>query len=169
MTDTHHELPHARSDEVEKVRELVKDERIAMLTTVAEDGSLVSRPMGVQAVDFDGDLWFFAATDSHKVAEIARDSAANAAFSGTSSWVSLSGRATLVHDPDKIRGLWNAVADAWFPDGPDTPGVVLIRLHAESAEYWDSPGGRVATLFSLVKAKVTGRPYEGGENETVEL
>ncbi|MFE6234210.1 pyridoxamine 5'-phosphate oxidase family protein [Cellulosimicrobium sp. NPDC057862] len=169
MTDTHHELPHAGSDEVEKVRELVKDERIAMLTTVAEDGSLVSRPMGVQAVDFDGDLWFFAATDSHKVAEIARDSAANAAFSGNSSWVSLSGRATLVHDPDKVRELWNAVADAWFPDGPDTPGVVLIRLHAESAEYWDSPGGRVATLFSLVKAKVTGRPYEGGENETVEL
>ncbi|WP_454728672.1 pyridoxamine 5'-phosphate oxidase family protein [Cellulosimicrobium protaetiae] len=169
MTDTHHELPHAGSDEIEKVRELVKDERIAMLTTVAEDGSLVSRPMGVQAVDFDGDLWFFAATDSHKVAEIARDSAANAAFSGTSSWVSLSGRATLVHDPDKVRELWNAVADAWFPDGPDTPGVVLIRLHAESAECWDSPGGRVATLFSLVKAKVTGRPYEGGENETVEL
>ena len=169
MTDTHHELPHAGSDEVEKVRELVKDERIAMLTTVAEDGSLVSRPMGVQAVDFDGDLWFFAAADSHKVAEIARDSAANAAFSGTSSWVSLSGRATLVHDPDKIRELWNAVADAWVPDGPDTPGVGLIRLHAESAEYWDSPGGRVATLFSLVKAKVTGRPYEGGENETVEL
>ncbi|MDF9878225.1 general stress protein 26 [Cellulosimicrobium cellulans] len=83
--------------------------------------------------------------------------------------MSLSGRATLVHDPDTIRELWNAVADAWFPDGPDTPGVVLIRLHAESAEYWDSPGGRVATLFSLVKAKVTGRPHEGGENETVEL
>jgi general stress protein 26 len=135
MTDTHHEQPHAGSDEIEKVRTLVKDERIAMLTTVAEDGSLVSRPMGVQAVDFDGDLWFFDAADSHKVAEIARDSAANAAFSGTSSWVSLSGRATLVHDPDKFRELWNAVADAWFPDGPDTPGVVLIRLHAESAAY----------------------------------
>jgi len=169
MTDTHHELDHADPDEVAKVRDLIKDERIAMLTTISTDGSLVSRPMGVQAVDFDGDLWFFAAQDSHKVTEIAHDSAANAAFSGTSSWVSLSGRAALVHDPDKIRELWNAVADAWFPDGPDTPGVVLIRLHAESAEYWDSPGGRVATLFSLVKAKVTGKRYDGGENETVIL
>jgi len=169
MTDTHQDLPHAGSEEVATVRDLIKDERIAMLTTVAQDGSLVSRPMGVQAVDFDGDLWFFAAADSHKVAEIARDSAANAAFSGSSSWVSLSGRATLVHDPDTIRELWNPVADAWFPDGPDTPGVVLIRLHAETAEYWDAPGGRVATLFSLVKAKVTGKPYDGGENETVAL
>lgn len=169
MTGTHHEQPHASSDEVAKVRELVKDEKIAMLTTVATDGSLVSRPMGVQAVDFDGDLWFFAAADSHKVAEIARDSAANAAFSGSTSWVSVSGRASLVRDRDTIRELWNTVADAWFPDGPDSPGVVLIRLHADSAEYWDSPGGRVATLFSLVKAKVTGSRYDGGENETVEL
>ena len=169
MTDTHHEQPHAGSAEVEKVRELVKDERIAMLTTVAADGSLVSRPMGVQAVDFDGDLWFFAAEDSHKVAEIAHDSAANAAFSGKSSWVSLSGRASVVRDRAKIRELWNAVADAWFPDGPDTPDVVLIRLHADTAEYWDSPGGRVATLFRLVTTKVTHKPYEGGENETVRL
>lgn len=39
----------------------------------------------------------------------------------------------------------------------------------DSAEYWDSPGGRLATVLSLVKAKVTGRPYDGGENETVSL
>ena len=81
----------------------------------------------------------------------------------------MSGRAAVVRDREKIRELWNTVADAWFPDGPDTPGVVLVRLHADSAEYWDSPGGRVATLFSLVKAKVTGSRYDGGENETVEL
>jgi general stress protein 26 len=169
MTETQHGGPHAGSEEVAKVRDLIQDEKIAMLTTVGADGGLVSRPMGVQAVDFDGDLWFFAAEDSHKVAEIMHDSAANAAFSGSSSWVSLSGRASVVRDREKIRELWNAVADAWFPDGPDTPEVVLVRLHAETAEYWDSPGGRVATLFSLVKAKVTGTPYDGGENETVAL
>ncbi len=169
MTGTHHEQPHASSDEVAKVRDLIKDEKIAMLTTVATDGSLVSRPMGVQAVDFDGDLWFFAAADSHKVAEIARDSAANAAFSGSTSWVSVSGRAAVVRDREKIRELWNTVADAWFPDGPDTPGVVLVRLHADSAEYWDSPGGRLATVFSFVKAKATGERIDAGENEKVDL
>ena len=54
MTGTHHEQPHASSDEVATVRDLIKDEKIAMLTTVATDGSLVSRPMGDQAVDIDG-------------------------------------------------------------------------------------------------------------------
>ncbi len=133
-----------------------------MLTTVATDGSLVSRPMGVQAVDFDGDLWFFAAADSHKVAEIARDSAANAAFSGSTSWVSVSGRASLVRDRDKIRELWNTVADAWFPDGPDTPGVVLIRLHADSAEYWDSPAAASRRSSAWSRRRSPGRATTAG-------
>lgn len=157
------------SGEIEKVRELIKDETIAMVTTVTSDGSLVSRPMGVQAVDFDGDLWFFAAADSSLAADARQGPAANAAFSGSSSWVSVAGQVTLVRDRDKLRDLWNTVADAWFPDGPDDPNVALVRLRATSAEYWDSPGGRVATLFRLVATKITGKPYEGGQNETVQL
>ena len=61
------------------------------------------------------------------------------------------------------------VVDAWFPQGPDDDSVVLIKVQADSAEYWDSPGGRLATAFSFVKAKVTGERIEGGENEKVDL
>ena len=70
---------------------------------------------------------------------------------------------------DEKRELWNAGIAAWLPQGPDDPSVVLIKVHAESAEYWDTPGGRVASLLSFVKAKATGQPYSGGENEQVEL
>jgi general stress protein 26 len=153
----------------EKVRELVKDTRIAMLTTVDATGRLVSRPMGVQEVEFDGDLWFFADESSAKVSEIVHDAQVNVSFSSASSWLSVSGRASLVRDRDRIRELWNPVAGAWFPDGPDTPSVVLVRVEADSAEYWDTPGGRLATAISLAKAKLTGRRYDGGENATVEL
>jgi general stress protein 26 len=156
-------------EQIAKVAELIKDARFAMLTTVSADGSLVSRPMGVQDVDFDGDLWFFADADSHKVAEIEHGSPANAAFAGSSSWVSVSGPAEVVRDVAKQRELWGPVAEAWYPDGPETPGLVLVVLHGETAEYWDSPGGRIATVLSLVKAKVTGERYDGGENETVSL
>ena len=156
-------------DQIAKVAELIKDARIAMLTTVGADGSLVSRPMGVQDVDFDGDFWFFADADSHKVAEIEHGSPANAAFADSSSWVSVSGPAEVVRDVAKQRELWGPVAEAWYPDGPETPGLVLVVLHGETAEYWDSPGGRIATVLSLVKAKVTGERYDGGENETVQL
>ena len=47
--------------------------------------------------------------------------------------------------------------------------MVLIRVDGESAEYWDTPGGRIATAISFAKAKLTGHRYEGGENETVSL
>ena len=47
--------------------------------------------------------------------------------------------------------------------------MALIHFHAETGEYWDTAGGRVASALSFVKAKVTGSRYEGGENETVDL
>ncbi len=76
------------AEAVAKVGELLHEHHLAMLTTVDSDGALVSRPMGVQDVEFDGDLWFFTALDSHKVAEIRAGSPANAAFAGSSSWLS---------------------------------------------------------------------------------
>ncbi|MFC8192313.1 pyridoxamine 5'-phosphate oxidase family protein [Cellulomonas sp. NPDC057328] len=165
-----HEAQHLDRDEgVAKVAELIKDVRIAMLTTVDPSGALVSRPMAVQDVEFDGDLWFFTDLDSHKADEVRGGGPANAAFAGSTHWVSVSGTAEVVRDRAKIHELWGTAAEAWFPDGPDTPGVGLIKLEAESAEYWDSPGGRLATVFSLVKSKVKGERYDGGENAEVDL
>ncbi|MBI9115886.1 pyridoxamine 5'-phosphate oxidase family protein [Sanguibacter suaedae] len=154
---------------VEKVAGLIADAKIAMLTTVAPDGRLVSRPMGLQDVDFDGDLWFFADADSHKVDEIQHDSHANVTVSTSTSWVSLSGRAQVVKDTARAKELWGASAEAWYPDGPETPGLVLVVVRGETAEYWDTPGGRVASALSFAKAKLTGERYDGGENETVRL
>lgn len=47
-----------KQEEIETLRELIKDIDMAMLTTATEEG-LVSRPMKTQEVEFDGDLWFF--------------------------------------------------------------------------------------------------------------
>ncbi len=157
------------TDETRKVTELLKGERIGMFTTTAPDGTLTSRPMALQEVEFDGDLWFFASRTSRKVAHLTANPQVNVVTIGGSSWVSLTGHATVVDDLATKKELWNSVVEAWFPDGPEDPDVVLLRVDAASAEYWDSPGGRVASLISFAKAKATGRPYDGGENETVRL
>ena len=57
-----------RSMSAEKVAELAKGIRVAMLTTIDDAGHYVSRPMAQQQVEFDGDLWFFAERHSRKVA-----------------------------------------------------------------------------------------------------
>lgn len=157
------------ADDRQKVAELIEDFRIAMLTTQKTDGSLVSHPLTVQEAEFDGDLWFLVSKISSPVGDLATTSQANVSFSSDSSWVSLSGTATLVEDRDKIDELWNPVVEAWFPDGPDDPAVGVLKFTAHSAEYWDSPGGKIATVFSFVKSKLTGERYDGGESGTVEL
>ena len=157
------------NDGIAKVAELSKDVRIGMLTTTAPDGRLVSRPMALQEVEFDGDYWFFAERASRKVEHIRADPRVAVTLGSADTWVAVAGRAEVVDDRAKARELWNAAVEAWFPGGPDDPNVILLRVDGESAEYWDTPGGRVATALSLVKAKVTGTPYDGGENETVRL
>ena len=155
----------------ETVKELVKDARIAMVTTMTGDGRHVSRPMAVQDVEFDGDLWFFAYAGSDLVAQVAANPQVNVSFSDNKqhAWVSISGAAERTDDRAKAEELWNPMLKAWFPDGLDTPELTLIKVHAESAEYWDAPHGKVATLLGYAKAAVTGKTPDVGENETVRL
>lgn len=159
----------AGTDEQHKVAGLIKGNRVGMLTTTDADGTFTSRPMALQEVEFDGDLWFFAEGESRKVSQVHLNPSVNVTVSAASTWVSLNGTATVVTDDAKKRELWNKVVEAWFPDGPDDAKIVLLKVRADSAEYWDTPGGRVASLLSFGKAKATGRPYSGGENEKVEL
>lgn len=148
--------------------ELTKDARVAFLTTRDEHGHLVSRPMARQDVDLDADLWFITERDSRKVAHVAADPKVNVSLGTSDSWVSISGVARVVDDPEKLRELWNQFTDAWLPEGPDSPNAVLLHVRADQAEYWSPPaGGRVATLISLVKSKVTGERYDGGDNQVV--
>lgn len=156
------------SDDVKKVAELLGDERIGMLTTSAPDGTLTSRPMAVQEVDPGGDVWLFADKGSGKLDAIATHPQVNFAMSTASTWVSLAGRAEVVEDAAKKRELWNAGADAWFPDGQDDPDIVLVKIDGESAEYWDTPGGRISTLLSFAKTRIAGEPRKD-ENARVEL
>jgi general stress protein 26 len=157
-----------KQDKQDKVRALIKSTRLAMLTSVDPDGRLVSKPMATQDVEFDGEVWFIAERDSHKVRNIRRNPQVNVAYASRDSWVSLSGTAEVVDDETKLKELWNMFTDAWLEGGPENPNNVLIKVSGDTAEYWDTPGGKVTQVANLVKAKVTGRRFEG-DNETVDL
>jgi len=159
----------ATQDEIAKLVELTKDIRIAMLTTVEQDGAFAARPMAHQEVQDDGSLYFFTERDANIVRNIAANPQVGVALSSSDTWVSISGRASIVDDVAKKRQLWNTVVEAWLPQGPEDANVALIHVESESAEYWDSPGGRVASIFSFVKSKATGEPYEGTEVKKLDL
>lgn len=158
-----------QDDHAAELVELMKDIRIAMLTTVDEEGHLTARPMTQQEVEFDGDLWFFVETDSPTVRNLERNPNAGVTLTSPSTWISLSGKAIVVRDVAKAKELWNSWVEAWLPQGPDDPNTALIKFSADAGEYWNTPGGRVASLLSFAKSKITGNRYEGGENATVRL
>lgn len=157
------------TDDRTKVAELVKNFRFAMFVTRHTDGTLVAHPLTVQEAEFDGDLWFLVSKNSSPIRDLAADPNANVSLSSNDAWVSLSGSARLIEDREKLDELWNPVVEAWFPDGPDDPAVGVLKFTADSAEYWDTPGGKIATAFSFVKSKITGERYDGGESGKVDL
>ena len=162
----------SEQDQQQKVAELVEDAQICMFTTMTDDGSHVSRPMGLQEVEFDGDLWFFTYDDSPKVAQVRSNPQVNVSFSNSkqSSWTSISGTAEVVQDRAKIDELWSAPLKVWFPDGKDTPGITLVKVHADTAEYWDAPSSKVVRLIGAARAAATGDPDKfPSDNETVRL
>lgn len=163
----------SEKSDIEIIRGLIKDIRVAMLTTVDEDGSLHSRPMATQKEEFDGDLWFFTSSATTKTGEIQRDQRVNVSYAAPDDnrFVSLSGTARVVRDKAKAKELWNPILKAWFPQGLDEPDLVLLNVQVEKAEYWDSPSGKMVQLVGLAKALATGHRYHAdpGEHDKVEL
>lgn len=160
-----------QQDDIKKLSELIKDIKFAMLTTSDEDGTLRSRPMTTQQVEFDGDLWFFTGEHSGLVQEARQHQQVNVAYANPDDhrYVSVSGNAELVHDRAKIKELWNPIYKAWFPKGLDDPNLALLKIHVEKAEYWESPGGAVVALVGFAKALITGKQADVGKNEKLNL
>src|SRR5690348_14928759 len=93
---------HLNAEGLQKLRELTHGIHVAMLTTVDEDGTLRSRPMGTQDLDSEGCLWFFTEAEADKVGDVQLEQQVNVAYSHPSDrWISVSGTATLVRDPGR--------------------------------------------------------------------
>jgi general stress protein 26 len=165
--------PHKDDDKsgISVLLDKIKDVKIAMLTTIDQDGALHSRPMATLKAEEDGELWFFTGASSPKVAEVKDDQRVNLSYAdpGDTLFVSVSGTAQLVRDPAKAKELWSPLMKAWFPEGLDDPNLGLLRVKIEKAEYWDGPSSKMVQLAGFLKAIVTGKRYDQGENEKVEL
>ncbi|MBD2256510.1 pyridoxamine 5'-phosphate oxidase family protein [Pseudanabaena sp. FACHB-2040] len=159
------------TEEIEKLRDLVKDIDYCMLTTV-DEGCLRSRPMSINGhIEANGDLWFFTYASSHKVIEVDQQDQVNVSFSDPSQqrYVSMSGKAEIVRDRSKMQDLWKPELKAWFPQELDEPDIALLKINVSQAEYWDAPAGWVAKTVGFAKALATGEKAQSGENAKINL
>ena len=144
---------------------------VAMVTTIAPDGVRHCRPMLVERIDPDATLVFLTHASSSKVDDLRGDPRANAAFVSAAGdcYVSVGGRATVVHDEARFRALWNPTYRAWFPNGPGDPDSAILTLQAERVDCWDVSASRMVRLWGVVKALVTGEVAESGEHQTITI
>ena len=159
------------SDEIQHFAILIKGIGIAMLTTVRSDGSLRSRPMATQKTEFDGSLWFFTLTASPKVGEVEEEGQVNVSYADPvdNRYISISGRAALVLDRQKIEELWNPSLAAWFPKGLADQQLALLRVDTENGAYWDSQSGAMVLLGGVPKATPPDAVYESGDHQRCDL
>src|SRR5262249_4971348 len=148
-----------QSADHQKIWNLIKDEHTAVLVTVGRDGTLDSRPMGCVQKEFDGTLWFLTFKDSPKVLEIAKNQQALVSYARPSDYefISISGQARLIDDPDQVRALWSEGFKVWFPDGPDSPNIALLAIDVEVTRTWTKPASVLTYAYYYLRARITGR------------
>ena len=100
-----------------------------------------------RTVDFDGATRFFTYQDRLMVRDVADDSNVGVTYQGSAGlkdilgapgqFLHLEGRAKIVRDRATFAEHWDKSLDRWFPQGPETPGIVVLEVTAIRIHYWD--------------------------------
>jgi general stress protein 26 len=134
-----------------------------MLTFCDESGALISQPMAPIEMDANGVIWFFTDSSSEKTKFLDE---LNLTFSGESDglYVSLSGSGEMDFNEDNKKELWSPMVKPWFPDGPGTPALGLLKFAPHTAEYWDTPHSKVIRLLAIAASIVAAKPIGLGDH-----
>jgi general stress protein 26 len=153
-------------DAIRRLRALIKQGAVAMVTATDRRFMPASRPLLTRALDEEGVLWFFVTSDGSLALDIESNPRVSATYSDTRRgvYVSLSGYARLSYDPERIFALWDERVEAWFSQGPLDPRLSLLRVDVDHAEYWEERSRRGIRLLALAQAALgaeTRRPGHG--------
>lgn len=162
--------PNERAEaDRQAVAEVIEKARIAMVTTIDADGSLVSRPLALPDRTFDGTLYFFVPDSSDKADQVRQNPAVNVAIESHGNYLSIAGTGSISKDQTLIDELWNAPVEAWFAGGREDPAVALLAVRAESAELQSIDTPRALALVKYAKAMITDDQPDVGDSTRVEL
>lgn len=156
---------------VDKLISLVKEINIAVFVTELTKAPLQSRPMSVQDIDDQGNLWFISSATSNKNFEILKDDQVQLFFANnsTSQYISIYGTAIIYKDQQIIDELWTPVAKAWFEEGQKDPNVTVIKVTPSDAYYWDTKDGKIISLLKMAGSALFGTTSDIGVEGKLKL
>ena len=116
-----------------------------ILSTRTSTGEIAARPMSNnRQVEYDGDNYFFTCEDTQTVRDIREDPMVGLSFQAKAGmlgmkpfFITIAGKAEIIKDRGRFAEHWTKDLDEWFKEGIDTPGLVLLKVHAARVHYWD--------------------------------
>ncbi|MGX5733515.1 pyridoxamine 5'-phosphate oxidase family protein [Bosea thiooxidans] len=154
----------------DRVWDLIDSIKVAMLVTHDGEGDgLRARPMHAHGHREEDTIYFLTDRRHHKDDEIQINDNICLAFAdtGRQRYLSVTGTATVLDDPERVRDLWEAPDKAYWDDEND-PDIRVLRVRPSMAEFWDSPG-RIVTSVKMAAAALTGARPKLGDNRKVAL
>ena len=159
-----------KASDIEHVWKLIHDIPVAMVVTHEGHGEVMrARPMAVRPAKDEGLIYFLTDAQTPKAEEVRRNQSVCLALSDNKSqkYVSISGRAEVIDDRERVKKYWSVYDKAFWSD-KDDPRIRVLRVTPESAEFWEGDG-RVVTAVKLAAAIASGERMNLGENEKVGL
>lgn len=151
------------TEAIEKIKELTqKASTCFFCTKLRSNDSFSTRPMSVQQVDDEGNLWFLSAADSNKNAELIAEPQVQLLFQGSphSDFLSLYGTASINKDKAKIKELWHPMIKAWFTEGVDDPRITVLKIVPEQGYYWDTKHAMVIAFAKRLVGAAIGKTMD---------
>lgn len=148
---------------IEKIRTMVSSTKTGFFCTAATVvGSSGARPMRVQEVDAEGNLWFLSAVDTHKDEELRLDPRVRLYFQSAANgdFLEINGYGSVSQDREKIAQLWQPAMKNWFTEGQDDPRISVIKVRVEDGHYWETRHGFVIGGVKILLGAVTGNPMD---------
>lgn len=160
----------ATADAIIKLRELVGETKVVMVTTGTPGGELHSRPLTLGSIEDDGTMTFLIDSRAAWVSGLHHMEPINASIANDDDkvWVSVAGKARVGEDRATVHRIWNPAAEAFFPDGVESDNLRILHLEPSTVEYWDAPASRVARL-AFMASSLLGRSTDPGESGTLDL
>jgi general stress protein 26 len=155
------------STSTDRVWEIIETVGIAMLTT-SFPGGLRARPVEARPERDAGLIWFVTDLRSGKEHEIEAEHDVGLVFIDAKAkvYLSITARAEVRRDHAKAAEIWKRSDNMWWK-GPDDPNVCVLRVRPLTAELWDGPASAAVAAFEFVKARITGKKPNLGENRKV--
>ena len=111
---------------------------ICMMVTQSKRGNFNSRPMSNNGdVKYNGNSYFFTYEGSQKIKDLEANPQVCLNFEGKKDlFIAVSGKAKLIRDRESFAEHWVDSLEQWFPQGIETPGMVLVHVKGNYVQYW---------------------------------